>query len=367
MPDAVDPHLAPGPAGAFLLATCHGGAEAVLRERLLALLPGARPGAWRRGLVTLRLAPGTTVPDDPLAGRLARCCFAHALVHCHGQVTGSDERALAAAVAALPVVHGARHLHVWQRDPPPVREPGQAPDSVVIRATAALAAAIPSLTPLGTPSGAPVVDVVIDDERRWWVGWHRADSVPGRHPGGVIPVTAPPDMVSRAWLKLDEALATFAVGLVPGQRAVELGAAPGGAAQRLLAAGLEVVGIDPALVDPRVAGHPRFTQWRKRARDVRLRELVGFDWIVTDMNIDPTSTLEALGRIATARGVRPRGIIATLKLPEWRRAAELDAWLATIRGWGFAPHVRQLASGGREVCVVALRTPRRRATPPAAE
>ena len=364
---AADPSTTPLPGGEFLLATCHGGAEEVLRDRLLALLPGARPGAWRRGVVTIRLPPATRVPDDPSAGRLAACAFARALVHCHGQVTGADAATLAAAVAALPVAASASHLHVWQRDPRPSRETADPPDAAVARAEAALVAAIPGLTPGTAPEGAPVVDVVIDDERRWWVGWHRAGSVPGRHPGGVIPVTAPADMVSRAWLKLDEALTAFAVDLEPGQRAVELGAAPGGASQRLLAAGLGVVGIDPALVDPRVAGHPGFTHWRKRARDVRLRELVGFDWIVTDMNIDPTSTLEALGRIATARGVRARGIIATLKLPEWGRAAGLDGWLATIRGWGYAPRVRQLASGGREVCVVALRRPRRRATRPAGE
>ncbi len=159
--------------------------------------------------------------------------------------------------------------------------------------------------------------------------------------------------VSRAWLKHDEAIVTFEPALDPGQRAVELGAAPGGACQRLLEAGLDVVGIDPALVDPVVAAHPRFMQWRKRARDVKLREFRGFDWLVCDMNIDPVSTMESLGRIVTAPGVRPRGIIATLKLPEWSRAAALPDWLASFRGWGFRPQARQLSTGGREVCVVA--------------
>ena len=86
------------------------------------------------------------------------------------------------------------------------------------------------------------------------------------------PVPLPADKVSRAWLKLDEAIASFGIALTPGERACELGAAPGGSCQRLLEAGLEVVGIDPAVIDPRVANHPRFTHWRKRSRDVKLRE-----------------------------------------------------------------------------------------------
>jgi len=161
--------------------------------------------------------------------------------------------------------------------------------------------------------------------------------------------------VSRAWLKLDEAVATFDLPLEPGATAVELGAAPGGASQRLLEAGLDVVGIDPAPVDPRVAAEPRFRQWRMRSRDVKVRAFRPFDWIVCDMNIDPRGSMAELGRIVTAPGVRPRGILATLKLPDWSRAAELGDWLAAFRGWGFEPRARQLSTAGREVFVAALR------------
>ncbi|MFM7137232.1 MAG: hypothetical protein ACKO1M_09220, partial [Planctomycetota bacterium] len=72
-----------------------------------------------------------------------------------------------------------------------------------------------------------------------------------------------------------------------------------------------------------------------------------------DMNIDPHSTLASLGRVATAKGVTLAGIVATLKIPDWSRTAELAAWLAAFRDWGFEPRARQLSSGGREVCVVA--------------
>jgi 23S rRNA (cytidine2498-2'-O)-methyltransferase len=161
--------------------------------------------------------------------------------------------------------------------------------------------------------------------------------------------------VSRAWLKLDEAIASFKIEFDPGARAVELGAAPGGACQRLLEAGLFVTGVDPALVDQAVAAHPRFEQWRMRARDVKLRQLRGFDWVVSDMNIDPMSTLDAIERVLSAPGKPPGGIIATLKLPNWSRAADLPGWLERFVAWGYVPRARQLSTGGREVCVVAER------------
>jgi 23S rRNA (cytidine2498-2'-O)-methyltransferase len=151
------------------------------------------------------------------------------------------------------------------------------------------------------------------------------------------------------------------------QRACELGAAPGGAAQRLLAAGLEVIGVDPANIDPRVANHPRFTHWQKRARDVRVKDLRSCDWLVTDMNIDPTSTMAALERVLKTSGRRPLGVIATLKLPDWSRAEDLDGWLSRFASWGYQPRVQQLSSGGREICLVAVRRGRRPGSKPASQ
>jgi hypothetical protein len=92
-----------------------------------------------------------------------------------------------------------------------------------------------------------------------------------------------------------------------------------------------------------------------RARDVRLKEFRGFDWVVSDMNIDPKSALESIGRVVTAPGAGPRGIIATLKLPDWSRASALPGWLGQFQSWGYAPLARQLSTGGREVCVLAIR------------
>ena len=330
--------------GSFLLVACQPGAEEELGRRQRERQPDWARAAWRRGLVTFRLPEGMVPADDFFPDLV----FARAVARSLGQVRGQSTPELVAAAVALGGAGSWDNVHVWTRDP------RTEVDLPAIRAALLSACGLPAGTPAPAAAGNVVLDCAVDAVDRWWVGRHRASSPPSRWPGGLYPAPLPATKVSRAWLKLDEAIATFAIPFTPGERACELGAAPGGSCQRLLEAGLHVVGIDPALVDERVVAHPHFTHWQKRSRDVKLREFRGFDWIVSDMNIDPVSTLEALGRVVTAPGVRPRGIVATLKLPAWSRAEALPAWLAAFRGWGFAPQVRQLSTGGREVCVVAL-------------
>ncbi len=341
-------------AGRFFLCGCQGGAEAALQQRVAALMPAARPGVWRRGIATFRLPPAAASGAGPesVEERWSRLIFARTTIHSLGQVSGADDATrVAAAIAAAG--GGYQNVHVWQRDPKA--------DLPVAPIRAGLLAALgldPAVAELAKPH-ARVLDCVLDSVDRWWIGWHEALDPVTCWPGGIYPAAAarlPSGTVSRAWLKLDEAIALFAIPFEPGQQALELGAAPGGACQRLLEAGLAVVGVDPAIVDERVAAAPDFQQWRMRARDVPLKRCSRTDWLLTDMNIDPASTMAALGRIATAPAVRLRGIVATLKLPEWSRAAEVPGWLGMFRSWGFEPRARQLSTGGREICVVALRS-----------
>jgi 23S rRNA (cytidine2498-2'-O)-methyltransferase len=314
------------------------------------VLPEVSKAAWRRGVVTFRLGDFDP-PDDFFPDLL----YARTVIRSLGQVSGASDPERIAAVRTLVAHDTWDNIHVWHRD----RRLEADVDPGQVRAALLADFGKPlSLPPAASP-GDLVLDCLIDAADRWWVGWHRASPPSSCQPGGMHPTVLPADKVSRAWLKLDEAIATFGVDLRPGQRAVELGASPGGACQRLLEAGLQVVGIDPAVVDERVAAQPGFEQWRMRARDVKVKNFRGIDWIVADMNIDPRSTLESIGRIVTAAGVKPTGIIATLKLPDWSRAEELPGWLDQFRAWGFAPRARQLSTGGREICVVALRSRRK--------
>lgn len=310
------------------------------------VLPAFSRGVWRRGIATFRIGPASFDPPDDFWPDLV---FAHTVVRSLGQVSGGSIDELVARTRDLVGDCSWNTVHVWKRD-----ERVDAP-LAEIRAALAVACGVASdHDPIARP-GELVLDCAVDSADRWWIGWHRAAAPASTWPGGAYPRDVPASAVSRAWLKLDEAIASFGVTLDRGERALELGAAPGGACQRLLEAGLDVVGVDAAVVDATVAAHPRFEQWRMRAREVPLRRFTRFDWLLTDMNIDPVSTMASLGRLLEGTDHRPRGVIATLKLPEWSRAADLPGWLAQFRSWGYEPRARQLSTGGRELCVVAVR------------
>ena len=346
----------PEPRGEYLLVACQAGAEDVVAARMAQTLPGSTRGAWRRGVVTFRLPAGLDPSPADLDRVRDRLVVARTLFRCHGQIRWDDDAGRQAAIRER--IPAARYdaVHLFPRDLRALTAADVVADMPRLAKAAGLASAFPEAT-LGTARpGDLVLDCLSDGDDRWWIGWHRAQAPSTCWPGGLYPRPLPGDKVSRAWLKLDEAIESFGVEVREGQLACELGASPGGACQRLLECGLEVVGIDPALVDPVVAAIPGFTQWRKRARDVTLRDLRGFEWVVADMNIDPTSTLDSIGRVVTAPGSRAEGIIATLKIPDWSRATSLDAWLGQFRAWGFTARARQLSTGGREVCVVARRT-----------
>ena len=201
-----------------------------------------------------------------------------------------------------------------------------------------------------------VLDCVIVEPDEWWVGWHEAESVTSCWPGGRFDVPLPPDAVSRAWLKMEEALAWSGLPIAPGDLCAEIGSAPGGASQALLGHGVHVIGIDPADMDPRVLAHSSFAHWKKRGADVRRREFRKVRWLMADLNVAPAYTLDTVEAIVTHADVSVQGMILTLKLLEWSLAAEIPAYLDRIRSWGFGRvAARQLHHNRQEICVSAQR------------
>jgi 23S rRNA (cytidine2498-2'-O)-methyltransferase len=166
----------------------------------------------------------------------------------------------------------------------------------------------------------------------------------------------PEHAVSRAYVKMEEALQWSDLPLAADDECVEIGCAPGGASQALLDRGLFVTGIDPADVDPAVLAHPRFRHLKKRGKDVRLKEFEGVRWLVADMNIAPEATLDEVESIVTHPGLAFRGLLLTLKFSDWTASSRLPQLAARVARWGFRDvRTRQLVTGGQEVCLVALR------------
>jgi 23S rRNA (cytidine2498-2'-O)-methyltransferase len=358
---AADPTSPP-----FLFAACQIGAEAALKSEIARRWPAFQFAYSRPGFLTFKVPADHGLTDD----FDLHSVFARSYGFSLGQATAAnlDERTR----EVRNIARGRRYdaLHVWQRD---AARPGWRGFEPHITTEAREAEAVirggwttgadEKAAPLGNIAepGQLVLDCILVEPERWWVGYHRARSGESCLPGGLREIALPTEAVSRAYLKMEEALEWSGLPVRAGQRFVEIGCAPGGASQVLLARGLNVVGIDPARVDPRVLEHPRFTHIRKRGADVRRRDFRGVSWLAADINVAPRYTLDTVEEIITHPTVNIRGLILTLKLVKWGLADEIPAYLARIRRWGCTQvRARQLAHNRQEICVTAVRRVRKR-------
>jgi 23S rRNA (cytidine2498-2'-O)-methyltransferase len=350
-------------ASGFLFATCQVGAEATLKAEVARSCAGFRFAFSRSGFLTFKLPAGHNLPDD----FHPELVFARASGFSLGKAKVESLDDAAGEVWHLAGGRKYQALHVWQRDAAAIGyrgfEPHVTPAALAaeeaIRRHAIAQAMAPPLARVAAP-GETVIDCVLVEPHQWWVGFHVARDNDSRFPGGLREIAVPENAVSRAYVKMEEALAWSGLPIAAGQKFVEIGCAPGGASQALLAHGLRVIGIDPARVDPRVLADPNFTHIQKRGADVRRREFRGVAWLAADMNVHPDMTLDTVEGIVTHPTVTIRGLLLTLKMLEWKLAKNVPEYLARVRSWGYG-HVRarQLAHNRREICVAALRRKRR--------
>ncbi|WP_164101249.1 SAM-dependent methyltransferase [Candidatus Laterigemmans baculatus] len=348
----------------FAMVCCHQGAEAPLKTQLAAT--GWRLAFSRPGFVSFKHSS-----DDPSRQlELPRNVFARTSSWSLGNVVGDRTAELTERLLALLTeTVGERRfdqLHLWARDRLPAGErnyePGFEPLTHAIaedvhrrlaasdRVTADAANRIAEI-------GESVLDVVLVEPTRWMIGWHSAEAFPpSRWPGGFPPIDFAHDVVSRAYFKAAEAILWSGLPIKPGDVAVEIGSAPGGAAQRLLELGLRVIGVDPAEMDPRVLEHPGFTHLQARGGDLKRSEYQSARWLLVDSNVRPDKTLVTVGNIVGNRRVSIEGMLLTLKIGRYDQADRIPGWCQTIRGWGYSKiEVRQLATGRCEVCIAARR------------
>lgn len=204
--------------------------------------------------------------------------------------------------------------------------------------------------------GARVLDLLLVEPNQWLVGFHRADQVFQQWPGGAFPIAVPNQMISRAYLKMAEAVAWSQLPLSSGDSIVEIGSSPGGACQRLLDMGLHVTGVDPAEMDPLLLQHARFEHWRGKSSAIQRKRFAKFRWLAADANVAPNYTLDAVEDLVTYKTSRFEGLLLTLKLSSYEMLDQLPEYLERIRSWGFSRvEARQLAFNRRECCVAAER------------
>lgn len=210
--------------------------------------------------------------------------------------------------------------------------------------------------------GDTIVDVVVGetDAEPYFLGTH--EHRPGGHaqPGGLPRLTVSDEVPSRAWLKLEQALAWRGWDAADWrtQTALDLGCAPGGATYSLLSRGMNVIGVDTGEMDERVykiadAKGVSFEHWRIPAGKIDLGSIPSrLDLLVCDINLAPHQVLPMVERVQ--RHSPARRLILTLKLntPELEDRAE--EFLKAVRRFAPGPvHATQLAGNRREICVTA--------------
>jgi 23S rRNA (cytidine2498-2'-O)-methyltransferase len=311
----------------------------------------ARPGLTTFKAEGIEVSPATGVPSS----------FARAWGQSLGRA-GSPAEALA---LLAPHLEPAPRLHVFERDlDVPVDEQDAARRGTRAAAVeAALRAAAGFLGEARARTGELVADVVVpaagEPDEPWLVGVHRHDGARGPWPGGVPHVPPPPEAPSRAWCKLEEALGWGELAPAPGEIAVEIGAAPGGASYALLTRGLDVYGIDPGAMHPAVLGYAgphrnRFIHLRMPAAEVPRRALPRrYQWLLLDVNLAPMIALRYAERFVALAHGGLRGAILTLKLHDDGIVADLPRLRARIATLG-AAHLRvtQLPSHRHEVAAI---------------
>ncbi len=352
----------------FIFVTCQIHAERAVKAEVARRWSDFRFAFSQPGFLTFKLPEENRLPSDFDLDAV----FARAYGFSLGGVTGQSREQLVEAAWALSQGHVVQRCHVWEKDraAPGDRdyEPGMTAEAIEVHRMLVASCPYPHSLAAGAADfgrtarqGELVLDCVILAADRCWVGFHRVRSVPSQYPGGMMDIELPPEAVSRAWLKMEEALRWSQLPITAGAQVAEIGSAPGGASQALLARGLYVTGIDPAEMAPSVLAHPRFTHIRQRSTQVQRRKFRKIRWLAADMNVAPRYTLDAVEAIVVHPEVRIRGMLLTLKLPEWSLAERVPEYLDRIRSWGYnVVHARQLQYNRREVCVAALQKPFRR-------
>ncbi|WP_370458941.1 23S rRNA (cytidine(2498)-2'-O)-methyltransferase RlmM [Aggregicoccus sp. 17bor-14] len=172
-------------------------------------------------------------------------------------------------------------------------------------------------------------------------------------PGGRQRMRREADAPSRAAMKLEEALHALPLEPARGDVCVDLGAAPGGWTQRLVARGARVIAVDPAKLLPELARNPRVRHEQASAFSYEPEEPV--DWLFCDMAWRPLEVAQLLAKWGR-RGWADQ-LVANIKLPMDDKNPVLVRVRHTLEqdgGWQ-GLRVRQLYHDRDEVTVTARR------------
>jgi len=197
-----------------------------------------------------------------------------------------------------------------------------------------------------------ILSVVLAEDEGYLGVSHAVDNV-SDWAGGERRFKREEGQVSRAEFKLLEAMEAFDLSLPAGGAALDLGAAPGGWTRILRKHGMNVVAVDPAALDARIAADPAVRHMRETAQSYLLKSHEAFDVILSDMRMD--AQIAARIMLMAGRNLQEGGwALLTLKLPKRGTARVVASALEVMREGYEVTGARQLFHNRSEV-TVALR------------
>lgn len=173
------------------------------------------------------------------------------------------------------------------------------------------------------PPRAPLGGWTLVDADRMLAAPETASPFPHGEPNFVEDTENPP---SRAYLKLWEAFTRLGVRPAPGERCLDLGAAPGGWSWVLHGLGAEVIAVDKAPLADSLTGLPRLDYRRDSAFGLRPQHLDRVDWLCSDVICYPHKLVELARRWLDAGKVR--NFVCTIKFQGETDFATQDAFAA---------------------------------------
>ena len=344
--------------------TCQCGTERFLKQEILERYHDLRAAFSRPGFVTFKTTPDW---DVSRVGKI-RSIFARYKGLTLGRLACDDVNQ---AVANVWEMAGGYDLHVDRAHvfPRDVTEPGSRDfephiDQKCIEIQNLLYHACPyreRLAAGGNFALCPaekkdvILDVVPISLIDWYIGYHIADDWRSCQPGGIVHLQRPIDIVSRAYLKYEEGLRWSGFPVQVGSRWLDIGAAPGGASQALLARGAIVTGVDPADIHPFLKQNPNFCHLRGRLNQLKRSHFHKIRWVITDMNVAPNYTLDVLEDIVTQKDTGIRGLLFSLKLVNWDLIADIPIYLQRIKSWGSTQIALAQMQFNRQEIMVAVK------------